>query len=222
MQCETMTGVPKYVDHQLRREEIAAALMRVAADRGLQAVSLRHVAAEAGVTAGMVQHYFPTKDAMMDFAMRTAAARYETRMTQALSRLDESASAREVVGVVLRTLLPLTESQRADGRVALAFQAYAATQPSAAQGLTEDNHELHAFLSCQVECARPAQGVPAARDPAHTATALLALAEGLGVMMLSTTLSAGSALAALEGQLDAILGPDAARSAEPLHHTEVL
>lgn len=203
------------MDHQLRREQIAAALMRVAADQGLQAVSLRHVAAAAGVTTGMVQHYFPTKEAMMDFAMRTAAARYEARMNDALAQLDEDAAAREVVGVVLRTLLPLAESQRADGRVALAFQAYAATKRAAAAELTEDNNDLHAFLTDQVRTDRAAGHGPAADpapapDPAHTATALLALAEGLGVLMLSTNLSVESALAALEGQLDVLFGPSTA------------
>ena len=52
--------MPKKVDRQERRTRIADALMRVAADQGLEAVSLRHVAAEAGVSAGMVQHYFRT------------------------------------------------------------------------------------------------------------------------------------------------------------------
>src|SRR3954467_4457371 len=56
--------------------------MRVAAHQGLEAVSLRHVATEAGVSTGMVQHYFRTKDEMMTFATgpdasarRTAARR---------------------------------------------------------------------------------------------------------------------------------------------------
>ena len=57
--------MPKKVDHQERRTLIADALMRVAADQGLEAVSLRHVAAAAGVSSGMVQHYFRTKDEMM-------------------------------------------------------------------------------------------------------------------------------------------------------------
>jgi AcrR family transcriptional regulator len=54
--------MPKKVDRQERRTLIADALMRVAADQGLAAVSLRTVAAEAGVSAGMVQPYFRTKD----------------------------------------------------------------------------------------------------------------------------------------------------------------
>jgi len=38
---------------------------RLVADEGLEAVSVRTVAAEARVSIGTVQHYFPTKDAML-------------------------------------------------------------------------------------------------------------------------------------------------------------
>ena len=57
--------MPRRVDHQLRRKQLADAVMRLAATEGLEEVSLRHVAAEAGVSTGMVQHYFRTKDEMM-------------------------------------------------------------------------------------------------------------------------------------------------------------
>ncbi|GHJ52986.1 hypothetical protein Nm8I071_22930 [Nonomuraea sp. TT08I-71] len=61
--------MPRNVDRQDRRTLIADTLMRVAAEQGLQAVSLRHVAAAAGVPAGIAQHYFRAKDEMMSFAM---------------------------------------------------------------------------------------------------------------------------------------------------------
>lgn len=200
--------MPKIVDPQQRREHIAAALMRVAADQGLEAVSLRHVAAEAGVTSGMVQHYFPTKEAMMVFAMRSATARYEARMTAALMRLGDGATPRDTVGVVLRTLLPLDDSQRADARVALAFQSYTATRRTAGAELTPDDADLRDFVAEQVRLARPPGHGSPADDPVPVATALLALAEGLAVLLLSTTLSTGDALAALYAQLDLVLGTD--------------
>lgn len=197
--------MPRKVDHQERREQIASALTRVAATRGLEAVSLRHVAAEAGVTSGMVQHYFPTKDAMMSFAMRSASERYEARMNAALAGLGEHPGAREVVAVVLHTLLPLDEEQRADARVALAFQSYAATRTAAAGDLGGGNAELRSFLAEQVRSARSPGGAPTGIDPGHAATALLAMAEGLGVQLLSTDLSPDDALAALDAQLDLVL-----------------
>lgn len=195
------------MDQGERRERIAAALMRVAAADGLEAVSLRHVAAEAGVTAGMVQHYFPSKDAMMDFAMRSAAARYEARMSEALARLDEDAPPRTVVGVLLRALLPLDQQQRADGRVGLAFQSYTATRRAASHEVAEAGDGLHDFVAEQVRRAQAGGGGAAAADPVAAATVLVAVAEGLALLVLASGLGERAASAALDCQLDLVLGP---------------
>jgi AcrR family transcriptional regulator len=199
--------VPKKVDHHERRERISAALMRVAAERGLEAVSLRHVASEAGVTAGMVQHYFPSKDAMLDFAMTSASARFEARIRDAMAGLGDAPSARELVEAMLATLLPLGESDRADGRVALAFLSYAATRPAAAERLGRDNADLRQFLTERIQDAQTAGHTPEGIDPASAATGLFAMAEGLGVHMLSAGLARDAAVSALRAQLDLVFGP---------------
>lgn len=198
--------MPKKVDHHQRREQIALALTRVAATRGLEGVSLRQVAAEAGVTSGMVQHYFPTKDAMMGFAMRSARARYETRMNEAIAGLGEHPAARELIGTMLMALLPLEETQQADARVALAFQSYAATKRAAAEDLGGDAADLCSFLADQLRSAQSAGEAPRGLDPVHAARALFAMAEGLGVQLLSTDLSTDAAVAALHAQLDVTFG----------------
>src|SRR5688572_27595076 len=111
--------------------------MRVAAEQGLEAVSLRHVAAAAGVSSGMVQHYFRTKDEMMAFALTVVRERNERRATAAAGRLGGRPSAREVLRTLVVELLPLDEPRRADGRVALAFLAYSAVRPAVAELLRE-------------------------------------------------------------------------------------
>ncbi len=54
--------MPKIVDHDARREEIAQALWRVVRRDGIRAASVRTVAAEAGWSAGAVRYYFPDQD----------------------------------------------------------------------------------------------------------------------------------------------------------------
>jgi TetR/AcrR family transcriptional regulator, transcriptional repressor of bet genes len=48
--------MPKQVDHEERRQEIAAAVVRLVTTRGIETASLRTVASEAGVSMGAVQH----------------------------------------------------------------------------------------------------------------------------------------------------------------------
>ncbi|SIQ92871.1 TetR/AcrR family transcriptional regulator [Micromonospora avicenniae] len=186
--------MPKKVDHQARRTLIADALMRVAARQGLEAVSLRHVAAEAGVSSGMVQHYFRTKDEMMAFAMAVVRERNQARVTEAIVRLGEEPPPRLLLRTMFATILPLTEESRADGRVALAFLAYTAVRPEAAASLREDTRDLTDFV---------AGLLPGPRQQ-ERAAGLLALMEGLGVYLLGGHYTAEQALAVLDAQLDVV------------------
>ena len=79
----------KQVDHAARRRAIADALWRVVAREGFEGVSLRHVAAEAGVSMGMVQHYFHTKEQMLLFALDSMEERVGARFAAELARFPD-------------------------------------------------------------------------------------------------------------------------------------
>jgi len=190
--------MPKKVDHQERRTLIADALMQVAADQGLEAVSLRHVAAAAGVSPGMVQHYFRTKDEMMAFALAVVRDRNEVRVTEALTELGDNPPPRLMLRTLIATLLPLDERTREDGRVALAFLAYTAVRPAAASTLRAETTQMVDFIA----------GVLPAPHAHDTAAGLLALMEGLGVYLLGGHYTAKQALSALDTHLDLVFGLD--------------
>jgi AcrR family transcriptional regulator len=189
--------MPKKVDHEERRALIAGALMRVAADRGLEAVSLRHVAAEAGVSAGLVQHYFPTKDAMMAYAIGVVRDHSEQRIAAAIAKLAPDPAPRLLLRTFIVALLPLDEPSIADARVALAFLAYTAVHPDAGASLRSDTDQLVDYLAGQVP------GENATAD----AAGLLALMEGLGVYLLGGQYSTERALSVLDNQLDRLFAP---------------
>ena len=67
--------MPKVVDHEVRRAEIAEALWRVVAREGIEAATIRAVAAEAGWSRGIVEHYFDSKDALVLYACELALER---------------------------------------------------------------------------------------------------------------------------------------------------
>jgi AcrR family transcriptional regulator len=196
--------VPKQVDHGQRRTLIADALMRVAADRGLEAVSLRHVAEEAGVSAGMVQHYFRTRDEMMEFAMRVVRERVGRRMEAAGAALGSAPTVRAALRAMLVELLPVDEPRRVDGRVALAFLAYAAVRPAAAASMRPDTAGMLAFITEQLHTAQHAGEVRPDVSPAAAAVGLVAVIEGLGLYLLGDNYPPQTALDALDAHLDLI------------------
>ncbi|MEU9824574.1 TetR/AcrR family transcriptional regulator [Micromonospora chersina] len=194
--------MPKRVDHGERRALIADALMRVAAEQGLEAVSLRHVAAAAGVSSGMVQHYFRTRDEMMTFALAVVRDRNEARVTRAIAALGETPAPRELLRTMLAELLPLDEERRADGRVALAFLAYTAVRPAVAAALHDETAALLDFIAGLIRA-----GAGTTVDPERAAVGLLAVMEGLGIYLLGGHYPPETALAALDNQLDLLFGP---------------
>jgi AcrR family transcriptional regulator len=199
--------MPKKVDHQARRSLIADALIRVAARHGLEAVSLRHVAAEAGVSSGMVQHYFRTRDEMMMFALATVHEHNQARVTEAAADLGANPTPRELLRAMIASLLPVDEERRDDGRVALAFLAYSAVRPAAAKALRAETTEMLGFFAGLIR----AGGSPHVA-PDTAAAGLLAVMEGLGIYLLGGYYTPELALSALDAHLDMIFSPGAAES----------
>ncbi len=193
--------MPRRVDPRARREQIARALLRVTATHGLDAVSLRHVAAEAGVSMGMVQHWFRTKDEMLRFALQTVSEHVEARLGQRITEIEHG-SPREAVRALLVELLPLDEKRRLEAHVAVAFGARAAVSPGIAESLREGIDQMRAFLADRI---RAANG-PRRLDPEHAAVALSALVDGLTAHTLAEQCTPQAALAALEDHLDTLFG----------------
>lgn len=127
--------MPKIVDPESRRAEVADALFRLAAREGLHRVSLRTVAAEAELNVGSVRHYFDNQAELMRFAMRSmidrVAARIRQRADELVAATGLSASERRerVVGL-LGELLPLDEKRRAEVTVFVEFVTAARTDPA--------------------------------------------------------------------------------------------
>jgi AcrR family transcriptional regulator len=108
--------VPKIVDHEERRRELAEALWRVIVASGPQAVSIRSVAAEAGLSAGALRHYFQTREELLVFAMDLSEQRVIQRMREHAHTLDPDLPMVERVARFAEQMLPLDEMRRAEFR----------------------------------------------------------------------------------------------------------
>jgi TetR/AcrR family transcriptional regulator, transcriptional repressor of bet genes len=79
--------MPKIVDHDQRRDEIALVACRVVADYGFDQATVVRIAREAGYTTGMVAHYFDTKQDIIIAALRLILRRIEERLTRAAGQI---------------------------------------------------------------------------------------------------------------------------------------
>jgi TetR/AcrR family transcriptional repressor of bet genes len=74
--------MPKIVDHEQRREEIAHVACQVVAQYGFEQATVARIARAAGYTTGMVAHYYESKQDIILAALRLILLRIEERLTR--------------------------------------------------------------------------------------------------------------------------------------------
>jgi AcrR family transcriptional regulator len=74
--------MPKIVDHDQRREEIALVACEVVATHGFDQATVARIARAAGYTTGMVAHYYDSKQDIILAALRLILKRIEQRLTR--------------------------------------------------------------------------------------------------------------------------------------------
>ncbi|MGA4843603.1 TetR/AcrR family transcriptional regulator [Streptomyces sp. G45] len=171
--------MPRQVDYDERRRRIADAVCALIAASGMEAVSLRDVAARARVSMGAVQRCFRTKDEMLLFAVEHVADRVGAR---AKARVAAEAEPRSASALLERTLCAIAlpdPEDRTDAQVWLAFVAHAAVSAPLAAVLRETYTQLHDLLVWLIGYGQDTGEFHADADAADEARALLALADGL-------------------------------------------
>lgn len=76
--------MPKIVDHAVRRRELAEAAWRVIVKHGLEGTTTRLIAKEAGYSAGVLAHYFESKDEILVEALRISHDGLDMRIREAV------------------------------------------------------------------------------------------------------------------------------------------
>jgi AcrR family transcriptional regulator len=170
--------MPKIVDHEERRAELGAAVWRLASRDGLDAVTLRAVAAEAGWSTGALHHYFSDKEELLLFAFQTVAERVARRVEAAREGATEPL---ELVRALLVMGLPLDAERRAETRVWFALLGLALTRPVLARAQRAAYRHWRRLLASALEEARERGEVGAEVDPDREAATLVALTDGLAI-----------------------------------------
>jgi TetR/AcrR family transcriptional regulator, transcriptional repressor of bet genes len=173
--------MPKVVDHEQRREELAAAVWRLASRDGLDAVTIRAVAGEAGWSTGALHHYFADKEELLLFAFRTIADRVGRRVAAAREGARDPL---ELVRELLAIGLPLDAERRDETRVWFAFLGLALTRPALARSQGAAYGQWRRLVTSALEQAQAEGELDAAIDPEREAAGLVALVDGLAVQAM--------------------------------------
>jgi AcrR family transcriptional regulator len=187
--------MPKVVDHERRREELASALWELVLRDGIEAASVRRVAAEAGCSSGSLRHYFVTQSELLGFAMELVTQ----RVTERVGAHRYSGDPRATAERLLHEVLPLDAERHAEAQVWLAFTARSLVEP----GLRALRDQAHVGL--RGLCTTAAELLGAA-DPEREGERLQATIDGLALhaVLDPATTTPARQVELLAAQLDAV------------------
>jgi AcrR family transcriptional regulator len=163
------------------REQVLDAVESIIATRGLDGVSIREVAAAAGVSIGMVQYYCRSKDEMLVMAFEAVAERIQRRVEAG----DKAGTVGDQMFRGLLELLPIDELRTREARICLAFSARSLASP----GLAAVRYRLASGL--REQCAVAYRGAHALGesltddDPDALAAMTAAFIDGVLMHMLT-------------------------------------
>ncbi|ANS63289.1 hypothetical protein SLINC_1065 [Streptomyces lincolnensis] len=200
--------MPKRVDHTERRTEIADALVRVAGRRGLHAVGMRDVAAEAGVSLRLVQYYFETKEQLLLFGLRHLTERFGERVAARIRAAGDEPGPRAMIEALLTAALPTDLESRTFHHLYTSYAVLAVHDRAlAAQPFIKDPDAAEAVLVGLLQQAQEAGLLRPGVDTRSEAVSLLAMSAGLGTSILVGQRDPESATAIFDYHLDRIFSP---------------
>ena len=173
--------MPRIVDHEQRRREVANAVLRVVAKSGLNGVTMREVAAESGWSTGVLDHYFKGKRHLLHEALVEVAR-------QAGHNLSKVAKSRRAPLATLRALLeeslPLDSRRTVLCQIFSYFYGEAAADGTTAEELNTYYAAWRGFIRDVIIAGQADGSIRGELDPHLTAEALVSLTDGLGLQAI--------------------------------------
>jgi AcrR family transcriptional regulator len=164
-------------DHEARRHDVSAAVWQVMAPRGFAGLTLHAVAAELGATTGLLTHYFPTKRALVAYALDLLEERTLSRPRRQAG--DCLAALRDAI----LDILPLTSEARDSNRIWVSSWDNALADPTLSADYARKYAEGRDRMLQRVIAAQEAGELPPG-EPADLAAGAQAFALGLVVQAL--------------------------------------
>lgn len=118
--------MPKMIDHDQRRKDIIDVTWGLIVEGGIEAATMREIAAKAGFANGALKHYFPGKDEIIEGAYERSL----NRIAETLATELAGKSGIEGLQTMLTVTIPLEDDDVTAGKVLLSFWERAAFNDS--------------------------------------------------------------------------------------------
>jgi AcrR family transcriptional regulator len=163
------------------RERLLDAAVRLIAREGIDNVRIARIAAEAGVSAGLVHYHFDSRDALLEEAIEHS---YERAGDMRLAALDDGANAAQRLRAMIDQCLPSDRPLREDWVLWVELWLRGARDPALRPVAARLYARLHAWFA-EALAEGIAAGELRACDVDRMSDRLLALIDGYGIRVLT-------------------------------------
>ncbi|MFC4588840.1 TetR/AcrR family transcriptional regulator [Sphaerisporangium corydalis] len=184
-----------------RQRQIAEAVWRIAAGRGLQMATIREIAAEADVSPRVVQYHFTNKHHLLVTALQMLHRENERGARERIAALRDASDPRVLLRATLEELLPLDDQRRTSLLVMSAYYARSLTDPALAAVFLHEGGPLEDLVAALITAAGARPSIDAARE----ADLLVGGVTGLGLDLLHRRRTRADVRRTLDYHLDRIL-----------------
>jgi AcrR family transcriptional regulator len=172
--------VPKIVDHDERRSDLARAAVKVIDRDGIEGATLREIAKEAGYSTGIIGHYFGTRADVLVAALGWCM----TNATGRMAALSETNRGLKAAHVMASELLPMDKTRSRENRIWLLYGAEALIARRLRKEYQLHDGRLRALLRGALEQAIEDGELDPSVDAELEANRLLALNDGISLQAL--------------------------------------
>ena len=197
--------MPRTIDQVQRRTDIAEAVFRLIVREGVSAVSLRTVAAEAGIVLGSLRHSVPAKADLLAYSMELVHARATERVRAHANVRDP----RELVRAMLAEVLPLDAARLVEMRVNLALMVESPAHPRLARQTLVAQEAVAGLCTEACRHLQRTGHLHPDRDVDAEGRRLHALIDGIAMHLVVDESGIPGALPILDRHLDELTTPPA-------------
>lgn len=176
-----MSVVPKIVDREQRRRELAAIAGQVLVAEGLEGFTTRRVTEAAGVSKGVLSHYFDGKADLMISVLE----HFYDRIQQRVNAATEGLSGLDFVRAAMLEVLPLDEDRLHEAVAEMSFAAASVSDPAIRRWYATERRRVLRELTAELEVATRDGDLAAGVVPSEAADDLLALMDSLSLQAVA-------------------------------------
>ena len=172
--------MPRIVDHERRRAEIAQVAARLIAEDGLEAATIREIARRSGHSKGIVEHYFDGKSELIEAALGWANERYLERAHRATQELRGLTALRARI----TASVPSSAALELEWRIRLLCWSRAAIDPALRRQQAARTRDAVEHFAADLADARELGEIPATARVERLARHVLFSVSGLSCAIL--------------------------------------